>query len=247
MVDLYQIDFKATLSEEEKQHSKAFLAMHLPVPVSHETFLLSRRLRWKAMHRRARRCLRANQDFGVVRLGDRNWRDIAGKRSFLNAYHLEIVGIPTARGLATADVRKGAGARQSYFAMEDLGDAAHLLDWEGDRHTMIHATARLIACLHNEAFSHRDLKATNILLDPDGTAYLIDLDGLDFKGVLPSIKLVASDLHRLYHDGEKHLAAKPAEKRAFLRTYWRVRHVKPRGLKCQLRTWRPVQAARSHS
>jgi tRNA A-37 threonylcarbamoyl transferase component Bud32 len=299
LVDLYQIAIKESLSEEEKQHSKAILAMHLPIPVSRTTFLLSRQLRWKAVQKRARRCLRENQDFGTIRIGDRTWqvskaliqdpikarfnqldeafqsapnllkdgrsstvtrlpegavlkrynfkkrlnyikdffRLSRGKRSFLNAYHLEIVDIPTARGIATADIRKATGARQSYFAMEDLSQAVHLLDWQGDRHTLIQATAQLIAHLHNEAFSHRDLKATNIMLDPDGTAYLIDLDGLEFKGTLPPIKLVASDLRRLYHDGEKHLAAQPSEKRAFLRTYLRARDVTPYGLKTIVKTW----------
>lgn len=297
LVDLYPIQLKHFLTEKERAHNKAFLAMHLPVPVSLDVFLLSRRLRWREMHKRARRCLRENQDFTSLEVGHLRWqvrrcrvrdemeaifrdpdrcflqtgtmlkqgrsstvaRPVEGivlkrynfkkplnylkdffrmsraKRSFLLAYHLEITGVPTARGIATGDRRSPTGARRSWFMMEELAGAGHLSEWTGDRSRAISAAAKLVAKLHNEAFTHRDLKATNIMIHPEGKVYLIDLDGLRFKGKLLSAKEIMEDWRRLFRDGEKLLGITALEKCRFLRTYWRERHVKPKGLMAHLR------------
>jgi hypothetical protein len=102
-------------------------------------------------------------------------------KSFLKAYHLELVGIPTARPLA-------AGRRwfTSWFVMEEIAKA---------QPADAGAARKLIARLHDAGFSHRDLKPSNIVVNEKGEAFLIDLEGLRFVGeVTPEQR--AKDLAR---------------------------------------------------
>ena len=88
-------------------------------------------------------------------------------KAYLKAYHLELVGIPTARPFA-------AGRRwfRSWFVMEEIQNV---------RQADSDAARKLIARLHAAGFSHRDLKPSNIVANDKGT-YLIDLEGLRFLG-----------------------------------------------------------------
>ncbi|MSR47128.1 MAG: hypothetical protein EXS13_08695 [Planctomycetes bacterium] len=57
------------------------------------------------------------------------------------------------------------------------------------------AAARLLARLHDEGISHRDLKAENILVAADGQPILVDLDGVARRKL--DLDRVARDLMRL--------------------------------------------------
>ena len=65
----------------------------------------------------------------------------------------------------------------------------------GDEAAALPRVAGLLAQLHNEGFSHRDLKETNIVLDARGQPYLLDLEGLRFVGEL-SLARAAADVAR---------------------------------------------------
>jgi hypothetical protein len=102
-------------------------------------------------------------------------------KAYLKAYHLELVGIPTARPFA-------AGQRwfTSWFVMEEIPNA---------RPADPDAARELIARLHDAGFSHRDLKPSNIVMNEKGDAILIDLEGLRFVGDI-SPEQRAKDLAR---------------------------------------------------
>jgi tRNA A-37 threonylcarbamoyl transferase component Bud32 len=123
------------------------------------------------------------------------FRRSKARRAFRKAYHLELVGVPTARPIATADVRRFGVLLRSYLVMEAIPDACDLGQWPGDPARALRAAAELIARLHNEGFAHRDLKETNLLFDGQGRLFLIDLEGLDFVRTVPPSR-ARSDLAR---------------------------------------------------
>ena len=80
--------------------------------------------------------------------------------------------------------------------MEEISGAQHLGQWRGDAHHAVRSLAALLAKLHNEGFSHRDLKETNLVFDSAGKLYVIDLDGLEFMDIVPRERALG-DLERL--------------------------------------------------
>ena len=80
--------------------------------------------------------------------------------------------------------------------------------------------------MHAEGFTHRDLKASNVLVDGEGEPWLIDLDGLSFSGDV-SARAAVSNLKRL----ERGLSGKPLDTTAnrlrFLREYCRATGFRP--------------------
>jgi tRNA A-37 threonylcarbamoyl transferase component Bud32 len=144
------------------------------------------------------------------------------RRAFRKAYHLELVGIPTARCIATADRRVARVLLHSYFLMEEIPGAIHLGQWRGDNAHAIQAVAALLAKLHNLGFSHRDLKETNLIFDRDQRLYLIDFEGLEYLETVPPDRARA-DFARL----ERALAALPqfseAERIALRERYEKLR------------------------
>ena len=80
--------------------------------------------------------------------------------------------------------------------MKELTGAVDLGQWKGDRLQMSGRFGHLIGMLHRKGFTHRDLKPTNLLITPDGSPYLIDLDGLRRPGSVSRHRAVA-DLVKL--------------------------------------------------
>jgi hypothetical protein len=119
------------------------------------------------------------------------------RRGFQRAYHLELLWIPTARPVAAADERALGFPMRSFFLMEEIPGATPLLFWIGDKRAAVRAVAGLLAQVHHEGFSHRDLKDGNIVFDRAGRPHLIDLDGLSFLGRPPADEIAAADLARL--------------------------------------------------
>jgi tRNA A-37 threonylcarbamoyl transferase component Bud32 len=106
------------------------------------------------------------------------FRGSKAERSFQKAYHLDLCGIPTARVEACLTVRTLGFPTRSYLLMQEVNGAVDAGRWQGDAQVL----AALLARLHAEGFTHRDLKETNILFDGSGQPWLIDLDGLDYIG-----------------------------------------------------------------
>lgn len=158
------------------------------------------------------------------------FRPSKARRAFLKSYHLELTGVPTARPIATADRRVARVLLRGYLLMEEIPGAVDLGKWHGDARQAAIRTADLLAKLHNEGFSHRDLKETNILFDGEGRVFLIDLEGLDFLETL-SHPRAAADLSRLARAVEGIPRFSNADRLAFLHRYCRQRGIRPRQLK----------------
>ena len=150
--------------------------------------------------------------------------------AFRKAYHLELVGIPTARPIAVANDRVGPFLRRSYFLMEEIPGAMDLGRFQGGNQQMAGAVARIIARMHNEGFSHRDLKETNVVIDRDGRPRLLDLDGLRFMGVVPLQRAIA-DLARLARGTAGLPQYHRADRVCFLHHYCRERNLRPHDLR----------------
>lgn len=151
-------------------------------------------------------------------------RGSRGRRDFLKGYHLELCGIPTARVIATADIRVLGIPMRSYTLMWEIPGA---VDASRASDAQIPELANVLAKLHDEGFTHRDLKETNLLFDAHGKAHLIDLDGLKFVFDLPHGE-AAANLQRL----ARGLAGQLTRGRIvrFMLCYCRARHLSPREL-----------------
>ena len=157
------------------------------------------------------------------------FRPSRASRAFRTAYHLELLGIPTARPIASADKRMLGLPARSYFLMEEIAGAVDLGTYlrNGGQPDMelVQQVARFVAKLHNEGFSHRDLKQTNLLLDGDRKIRLIDLDGVKFIWSVPENRC-AADLVRLAEGMQKFPAVTSRYRFHFLLAYGRARGLK---------------------
>jgi tRNA A-37 threonylcarbamoyl transferase component Bud32 len=150
-------------------------------------------------------------------------------RAFRKSYHLELAGVPTARVVAVAERRVLGLLVRSYQLMEEIPNAVTLRKMmrNGGAPTreQTRAAARLVARLHEEGFVHGDLNERNLMLDGEGRLFLIDLDALQFLGVVPPAR-AARDLQRLSRDFAKHPAVSRGHRELFLRHYCRARGLK---------------------
>lgn len=153
-----------------------------------------------------------------------------GRRAFKKAYHLELLGIPTPRPVATASCRSLCFLSRSYLVTErvmqgrELGQ--YLREVQQPHPAVIRNVAEMIAMLHEEGFSHSDLKARNILLDADHKCWLLDLDYLQFMRRVSDAR-AAADLKRLRQDVHLDAATAPGATFLFLRHYFRIRGRRP--------------------
>jgi tRNA A-37 threonylcarbamoyl transferase component Bud32 len=157
------------------------------------------------------------------------FRPSRARRAFRAAYHLELLGIPTARPIAAADRRILGVLVRNYLLMEELVEAVdlgkHLAGgWVPDDATVQQA-ALLIARLHHEGFSHRDLKESNLVLGMGGKLFILDLDGLKFLHEVPLSRAVA-DLERLARGAGKYPQVTAVHLRLFWRTYCRAQRAR---------------------
>ncbi len=146
------------------------------------------------------------------------FRRSRARRSFLMAYHLELVGIPTAKPIGVLDCRKWGLLYRSYFAMEFLrgAEALHVAAWP--RLKLIRAVAQLVGRCHREGFFHRDLKLTNVLVHPERGVFLIDLDGLSFADTVSQDRAMA-DLDRMDRHAKKLMGTGNRDRLVFLKHY----------------------------
>lgn len=154
------------------------------------------------------------------------FRPSRARRAFRAAYHLELLGLPTARPVAAADRRILGVLVASYFLMEEVAGAVDLGKllrggWAPDL-ALVRQAAQLIARLHNDGFSHRDLKESNLVLSEAGRLHILDLDGLKFMGELPLAR-AGADLERLLRGVAKFPVVTFQHRRLFIREYCRCR------------------------
>jgi len=157
------------------------------------------------------------------------FRGSRGRRGFRKSYHLELCGINTPRVLATADFRVCGFPARSYVLMEEIADAVNAGDVDKQLRSPARALGQLLAQLHNEGFTHRDLKETNILFELSGRPYLIDLDGLEFVFDVRADD-AAANLRRLAQGLAAVGQITRSQLIAFLLAYCRLRQVGPRKL-----------------
>jgi tRNA A-37 threonylcarbamoyl transferase component Bud32 len=153
-------------------------------------------------------------------------RGSRAKRSYRLAYHLELLGIPTPRPLAFGDRKRAGFPVGSYCVTEEIPDArtlANVLETDQaiDR-ALVRNLADLVAGLHSEGFSHRDLKTTNFLVGSAGKVLLLDLDGLRFRGRI-SEAVTGANLARLARAVLGAARVGRAERLVFLLRYYRKR------------------------
>ena len=143
-------------------------------------------------------------------------------------------GVPTTRPLAAYEPMHAARG-DGYLITEWLADAQdlHLYAWDlagrnsDERRHRLRQTAvaigKIVGRLHDQRFTHRDLKANNLLVRelPDGVeGFLIDLDGLR-HGSRPDRELCCKNLARLALSVEMHPWISRTDRLRFLRAYLR--------------------------
>ena len=166
-------------------------------------------------------------------------RGSRGRRDFLKGYHLELCGLATARVLATAEERVLGVPARSFVLMEEITHATNAA--RATTRGLVEM-ARLIAHLHEEGFTHRDLKAANLLFTAEGAPHLIDLDGLNFVNVVTTAE-AAANLRRF---AEGLATAKKLTRGnviACLLAYGRARKIFPRELFPRARSENKPRAA----
>jgi tRNA A-37 threonylcarbamoyl transferase component Bud32 len=156
-------------------------------------------------------------------------RPSRARKAYQQAYHLELAGIPTARCIATADRRICGFLWQAYFLMEEIPGAIDLgTVLRSGCHLeagLIDQVAELVARLHEEGFSHRDLKESNLVFGNNGVLHVLDLDGLKFVKQL-SERRAALDLLRLARAAEIYPAVTRHQRFRFLVKYCRDRRLR---------------------
>jgi tRNA A-37 threonylcarbamoyl transferase component Bud32 len=157
------------------------------------------------------------------------FRESRAIRAYRKAYHLELLGIPTPRPVAAAERRRVRVLLHSYFVMEEIPGAIELGEYlrrtQRPHREVITRIGELIGRLHDEGFSHRDLKETNIILDAKLTPYVIDLEGLTYQRLVPMGRAVA-DLQRLARGAANYPNVTRDDRAVFLHAYCRTRGIK---------------------
>jgi tRNA A-37 threonylcarbamoyl transferase component Bud32 len=154
------------------------------------------------------------------------FRESRARAAFQKSYHLELCGIPTPRVLAAADERLFGFVRRGFVLMEEIPGAIDPAHWTGDERIAARYIGELLAQLHNEGFSHRDLKETNIVFDEQGAPHLIDLEGLRFHREVPD-EVAGKNLRRLARAASECGKLNRRTLFAFLLAYCRARRMFP--------------------
>jgi serine/threonine protein kinase len=149
------------------------------------------------------------------------FRPSRARRAFHNGLRLEAAGVATARVLAVCEVRRLGWPTRAYLLTEEIPGALTLKSLLKENllsRMAVLNLADVLARLHGSGFSHRDLKAANVLFDDHMRAHLIDLDGVRYQGRLGQGRVVA-DLACLARDFAGHPQILKWRGRRFLRRY----------------------------
>jgi tRNA A-37 threonylcarbamoyl transferase component Bud32 len=151
------------------------------------------------------------------------------RKSLARALVLEGLLIPTPQVLAVGEARRGGFVTRGYLVMAEIpgvSDLSRVLDSPGrhDLALLVGRAGALIATLHARGLVHRDLKASNFLVDPEGKLSLIDLDGLGSRGSVDDDR-AARDIARLARDLRRRPSAGDALVEDLVRGYLASRRV----------------------
>lgn len=153
-------------------------------------------------------------------------RPTRAHRAFNHGLLLEQAGVPTARVLAAGEVRRLGWPVRAYLLTEEIPGAVTLQQllrtYPSSVEQPLANLAETLARLHEAGFSHRDLKASNVLFDDQMRPHLIDLDGVRrMRG--PSQDQAVADLARLAKDMMTAPTFSNEDWHSFLQTYCRHR------------------------
>jgi hypothetical protein len=148
--------------------------------------------------------------------------------AFRKGHALLARGIATARPAAAADLWRRGAVADSLLVTETV-DGEPLSDWLRSprrppalRRRLARDLAQMLRRMHDAGFSHRDLKAPNILVSPHEGAgvrpVLVDLDGLR-QAIRVSAWRRARDLMRLSVSLDEWGVARQTDRLRFLRAY----------------------------
>lgn len=112
----------------------------------------------------------------------RFWRPSRAWHSWRNAHRLRLWGVPTPPPVALLECRFGPLRGRAYYlseavAGETLGTVLPAAD-AARRARLLARLCALLAILERLRLTHGDLKATNLLVDPEDQLMLLDLDAL---------------------------------------------------------------------
>jgi hypothetical protein len=152
-------------------------------------------------------------------------------RSWINGHGLRERCLPTARPLAVFHRRHGPLAYEGYLLTEKIPEAVDLhrfvaglaelneAERRGCLRRRIEQVARLVSELHRRQLSHRDLKASNVLVSREAV-WLIDLVGMSPSRKLSRRRRV-QNLARLHASFCRNPILTRSDKLRFLRVYLR--------------------------
>lgn len=200
--------------------------------------------------------------FAVTRWSD-PWtalfRPSPALRSYVLGHALLLRCLPTPRPLAVWHRYRHGLPHEGYLLTEKVADAWELRSFVDYLHTLpaaecrtrlgrlIDRTAHLLATLHQRRLSHRDLKASNLLVngffprtgDENVSLHFIDLVGVRRLGKLRRSRLV-QNLARLNASFHDHRGLTRGDRLRFLRVYLRWG---PRGRSDWKHWWRQIAKA----
>lgn len=172
------------------------------------------------------------------------FRKTRAERAFWHGIGLEIAGVATARVLAAGARRVLRWPIRSYLLTEWLHNTVTVREYIGRRQQspreLVCMLADLIARLHDQGFSHRDLNASNILLDDRLQPILIDLDGIRKSERLTQRRAVA-DLTRLAWEFAGYPIFLKWNGQRFLKRYCQKRGMESARKTLGVRIARPIQ------
>lgn len=165
-------------------------------------------------------------------------------RSWIHGHALRLRWLPTPRPLAVLFRTRAGLEREGYLLMEKVENAVDLHQWgeqlrdrpsseaRGQKQVILEQVARLVRNLHERHYSHRDLKAVNILVHPErapaqekrasdpalNQVWLIDLVGMRRHKTVQRRRRV-QNLARLNASFLNHPACSRTDRLRFLRIY----------------------------
>jgi serine/threonine protein kinase len=172
------------------------------------------------------------------------FRPAPALRSWKNGHALIDRGLPTPRPWLVLQRRRWGLPGLGYLLCDLVPEARHLHDAvraadPAEKQRLAEVLARGVRLMHDRGVSHRDLKAANILVRPDGRCEFIDLVGVRTRRRVPR-EIRIRDLTRLNASFAASLHITWRDRVRFLQTYL-LRGLRGR---CNWKDWwRPVALA----
>jgi tRNA A-37 threonylcarbamoyl transferase component Bud32 len=158
-------------------------------------------------------------------------------RSWVVGHSLRDCWLASPRPLAVFHRIKHGCPAEGYLLTEKVADAVELR--ENVCGAVLEKLARTVRAMHDRGVSHRDLKASNVLLERGDSPALIDLVGVQTR-VRVSFRQRAKELARLNASSLSLPGVRNADRLRFLHTYLAAGPRRPEGWKAW---WRAIGGA----